>query len=83
MSPAPWITRRQWQRLCLAGTGVAMGTPWLNAVSGVAQERTASAPLPLNRFSRMVQEYFVEQLKGVEARGAALRAALTTKQDAE
>jgi len=38
---------------------------------------------PLNRFPRMVQEYFVNRLRRVEAQADRRRAALKTKQDAE
>lgn len=38
---------------------------------------------PLNRFSRMVQEWLVEQVRDAETRGNAQRAALQTKADAE
>ena len=38
---------------------------------------------PLNRFPRMVQEYFVEQVRSAEQAGNAARAALKTKADAE
>ncbi|MBV9121958.1 MAG: hypothetical protein JO112_01200, partial [Planctomycetes bacterium] len=41
-------------------------------------------PLPaLNRFPRMVQEYFVGQVRQAEQQGNALRAALRTKAEAE
>ncbi len=38
---------------------------------------------PLNRFSRMVQEWLVEQVRAAEAKGNALRSSLQTKADAE
>jgi dienelactone hydrolase/pimeloyl-ACP methyl ester carboxylesterase len=38
---------------------------------------------PLNRFPRMVQEYFVDRVKRVEAQADRRRAALKTKQGAE
>ena len=38
---------------------------------------------PLNRFSRMVQEYFVARVKEAEAAGLKAKAALQTKEDAE
>jgi cephalosporin-C deacetylase-like acetyl esterase len=44
--------------------------------------RTLSLP-PLNRFSRVVHEWFVERVREVESRGAMRRAALKTKVDAE
>jgi len=39
--------------------------------------------MPLNRFPRMVQEYFVEQVRRAEEIGIEARAALKTKADAE
>ena len=38
---------------------------------------------PLNRFPRMVQEYFVDQVRQVEAQADRRRAALNTQRDAE
>jgi len=38
---------------------------------------------PLNRFPRMVQEYFVDQVRQIEAEADQRRAALSTRQDAE
>ncbi|UCD51735.1 MAG: prolyl oligopeptidase family serine peptidase, partial [Phycisphaerales bacterium] len=38
---------------------------------------------PLNRFPRMVQEYFVDQVRQVEAQADQRRAALNTRRDAE
>lgn len=38
---------------------------------------------PLNRFSRMVQEFFVEQVRAAEASGLKQKAALQTKEDAQ
>jgi cephalosporin-C deacetylase-like acetyl esterase len=38
---------------------------------------------PLNRFPRMVQEFFVDQVRAAEAKGLARKRALKTKADAE
>jgi dienelactone hydrolase/pimeloyl-ACP methyl ester carboxylesterase len=44
----------------------------------------AAAPLaPLNRFPRMVQEYFVRRVRAAERAGEEARAALRTRADAE
>lgn len=51
-----------------------------------AAEQTAAAPsalAPLNRFPRMMQDWLVDQVRAVEARGHNARAALKTKADAE
>ncbi|MEX2263829.1 MAG: prolyl oligopeptidase family serine peptidase [Bryobacteraceae bacterium] len=49
------------------------------------QERSTDPRLsvPLNRFPRMVQEYFVERLRSIEAESLKAKAALATKADAE
>ena len=38
---------------------------------------------PLNRFPRMVQEYFVERVRRIENRGNRRRSSLKTREDAE
>src|SRR5688500_15360391 len=43
----------------------------------------APPPAPLNRFPRMVQEYFVDQVRAAERAGNDVRAALKTREDAE
>src|SRR5688572_30493767 len=54
---------------------------------GLAGRSTAAdppaGPAPLNRFPRMVQEFFVAQVRAAEQVGEKARAALTTKADAE
>jgi dienelactone hydrolase len=53
---------------------------------GVAGRATAADPpgiAPLNRFPRMVQEFFVQQVRAAERKGEQARAALKTKADAE
>lgn len=49
-----------------------------------AQERPDAARLfPLNRFPRMVQEFFVDRVREIERKSLAAKAALKTKTDAE
>jgi dienelactone hydrolase len=48
-----------------------------------AQEKAATNLAPLNRFSRMVQEWFVDQIKAAESKIKERIAGLKTKQDAE
>lgn len=77
------FTRREW--LELSGWGV-LG--WgLNANLAPPRILAADAPAPklaaLNRFPRMVQEYFVAQVRAIEEAGNKARAALKTKADAE
>lgn len=86
VSVPPLISRREavalvgarWSGLALAGgllsSGVWAGEP----------ARGAIQPLqPLNRFPRMVQEYFVRRVREVEREAEKARAALRTKADAE
>src|SRR4051812_7683022 len=62
--------------------------PVANAAAA-ATKKSAAAPkkpedlVPLNRFGRMVQEYYVARLREVEKTSNARRAALRTKADAE
>ena len=56
--------------------------PWLAADEASAAEPPPPLP-PLNRFPRMVQEYFVAQVRAAEAKGLAAKQALQTKADAE
>ena len=73
-------SRRDWFRqLGLATAGAALGgTLPLPAAQAAAAEVIA----PLNRFPRMVQEYFVARVREVEALGQQRRAALRSKRDA-
>ncbi|MFV1967348.1 MAG: alpha/beta hydrolase family protein [Pirellulaceae bacterium] len=60
----------------------ALGLPFVHVLGS----RTAMGQedlQPLNRFPRMVQEYFVRQVREAEARGQRERAKLKTKADAE
>jgi len=55
----------------------------LAIVSADRPLRAGEALAPLNRFPRMVQEYFVRQVRRIEAAGNRARSALKTKEDAE
>ena len=74
--PAPAI---RYLTLPLVLLAVGLGL-MLTASEAAGQE---SSLKPLNRFPRMVQEYFVDQLQQVEAEADARRAALHTRRDAE
>lgn len=64
----------------LLGLGLGGGIP----LPTEAAERGVAAPLPpLDRFPRMVQEYFVDRLRLFESANIQAKAALKTKADAE
>lgn len=70
----------------LSAAGLSLGNQGIGLASA-AEVKTASAVAsalpPLNRFSRMVQEYFVEHVREVERGAEQRRQALQTRQDAE
>ncbi|MCP5550354.1 MAG: prolyl oligopeptidase family serine peptidase [Akkermansiaceae bacterium] len=80
------FSRREWLGRAAGGTiaGVA-GAHWLAGVSALAQENPAATPeiAPLNRFPRMLHEYYVARVRAVEKRALERKAALKTKADAE
>jgi dienelactone hydrolase len=84
------LSRRDLARAIGAGV-VAVALPATAAVAAEGRPATRSAPSaapgksiePLNRFPRMVQEYFVHVVRQIESTGMAWRAALKTKEDAE
>lgn len=51
--------------------------------SAPAQEKKGAVLAPLNRFPRVVQEWYVERLRAIEAHRNEVRAKLATKADAE
>ena len=70
------------QLLGMNALGLGLGGGFLARTE--AAERGVAAPLsPLNRFPRMVQEYFVERLRAMESANVQAKAALKTKADAE
>ena len=70
------LSRRQWL-LATAATPLAV------LPRAVAQPKQPAPLTPLNRFPRMVQEWYVEQARTAEKRGEDARAKLKTKADAE
>src|SRR5262245_52874216 len=62
----------------LTSVHLALGAPYTRA-----QEKQPAPLAPLNRFSRSVHEWYVEQVRVAERLGEATRAKLTTKADAE
>lgn len=72
-------SRREMFSLASLGAGLALNFP--APLEAAAQ--AAAAPQQLNRFPRMVQEYFVRRVREAEQAGIRARAALKTKADAE
>ena len=68
------MTRRDWIHF----TGLALGS---NIT--FAQEKSAEALAPLNRFPRAVQEWYVAKVHEVENRSLAVQAGLKSRADAE
>lgn len=52
-------------------------------MAGKSKILAAEPPVPLNRFGRMVQEYFVDKVRAGENRNLGILAGLKTKSDAE
>lgn len=71
----------------LGAFGLAMRGPLLQGSDDHQQSVPASQSMadlpPLNRFGRMVQEYWVRRIGNIERNGTARRAALRTRADAE
>jgi cephalosporin-C deacetylase-like acetyl esterase len=74
-------SRRTWlARSSMVAGGLCLPTGFGSLA--VAQEKSDKLA-PLNRFPRMVQEFFVDQVRQAEERGTRIRQALKTKADAE
>jgi cephalosporin-C deacetylase-like acetyl esterase len=68
----------------LAAAGLSLGRGTGHLASAAEAKAAAAAGLaPLNRFPRMVQEYFVAQVREVQRLSDLRRAALRSKSDAE
>src|SRR5215471_17698091 len=79
IAPSIFVSRRTVLRL--AATSSVAGA---SAAAWAQEAKTARGELaPLNRFSRMVQEWFVDQVKAAEEKIKQRLAALKTKEDAE
>ncbi len=78
--PFPALSRRQFLR----ATGLSPLALGFDGPRTSAQDKLpAPALVPLNRFPRTVQEWYVEQVRAAEKRGEEERAKLKTKADAE
>jgi dienelactone hydrolase len=72
------------RRTCLGTAGASALSLALPFSRSLAQEKQpAPALTPLNRFSRSVHEWYVEQVRAAERRGDEARAKVKTKADAE
>ena len=71
-------TRRVLLQSGLAATAGAGWNGWL-----LAETRATPTLAPLNRFSRMMQEFYVEQVRAAERLGLERKAALQSRADAE
>jgi dienelactone hydrolase len=77
-------SRRDLLRALAASAGGLSISTWLAEVFARAAEGDAQRALkPLNRFPRMVQEWFVAKVRQIEAQADAVRAALATRDEAE
>ena len=78
------VSRRELLQSIGLGTWAAGAMSFSWPMLGIAQDAKPAAALPpLNRFSRVVQEWFVDQVRQIESRIIAEQAALKTKADAE
>ncbi|HMC10979.1 MAG TPA: prolyl oligopeptidase family serine peptidase [Pirellulaceae bacterium] len=84
-APSIHLSRRTLLRWASASAAGALPIFGLNYREALAQEpKSANGSLaPLNRFSRMVQEWFVDQVREAENKIKERLAALKTKADAE
>ncbi len=80
----PGLSRRRMLQVAgLDAIGLTVGS-WALASKGLAAAQPDAASIaPLNRFPRMVQRCFVEQVRKAEKESLKVKAALKTKADAE
>src|SRR5436309_14689651 len=77
------FSRRQWlQGASLHLLGLGLFDQLAIEATGQTQAQAAVLP-PLNRFPRLVQEFFVEQVRAAEQTGLRARDAMQTRADAE
>src|SRR5687768_11076376 len=79
------FSRRDLLKLAgLSAAGLSLGDQCVAVASAAEVKAAPPAELPpLNRFPRMVQEYFVEQVREVERGADKRRASVRSKSDAE
>jgi dienelactone hydrolase len=74
----PLLSRRQWLRA--TGQSTLLGTLRGHALAQGEQREPTLAPL--NRSPRMMQDWYVQQVRGIEKVGKAVRGRLKTRADA-
>ncbi|MBA4186377.1 MAG: hypothetical protein C0467_00005, partial [Planctomycetaceae bacterium] len=79
--PFPGLSRRQWFHLT-GGSAFTHLLP-LPLLKSQQKQPIPTTLTPLNRFPRMVQDFYVEQVRAAEKIGLDGLAALKTKADAE
>jgi len=78
------IERRHWLKMAAGGAlSFALGDHLWVDMARAAAPAESEALAPLNRFPRMVQNYFVRRVREAEAAGLAVKESLATRADAE
>src|SRR5688500_1589022 len=82
-SMARYTRRQALTQTVLGAVGLTIrGGGWLSSL-GAAEPPAAPTVSPLNRFPRMVHEYFVERVRAVSEDNLARQAKLRTKTEAQ
>jgi dienelactone hydrolase len=83
-SSLPRLSRRSLLRSAATGVIGLSLADWLCLLDASSiSAQSAREPAPLNRFPRMVQEYFVDRVRQIEREGQRVRAQLRTREEAE
>lgn len=77
------LSRRDAMQWVGLGAWTAAVSSLIGPTTGLAQDAKPANSPPLNRFSRVVQDWFVDQVRQIEEKIIADQAALKTKNDAE
>jgi dienelactone hydrolase len=77
------VSRRQAIALFGAGSSGLLWPDWLLPKALSAAGPGSTAPAPLNRFPRMVQEYYVQRVRAAQREAERARSEVKTKADAE
>ncbi len=83
-SLAPLFSRRQMLGISgLASLGITLGKEPFSSLAQAAEPQSPAKLAPLNRFPRMVQEFFVNEVRRIESVSHATKTNLTTSTEAE